>query len=388
MFDSLVRCFSRRSLILVSALSASMAVIGCGGDESGDGPGNPDGSPGQIDSGATPTDGNAPDIDGGSTVDPDGSNPTTDGGMTPDGGGTGFRPYSGPTANLRLINGDLLTDTAGRKVCLFGTDGDPRPYAVFNRLGFAGGDVITVDATYVKVPAGVDLRASHSITVGIGSDTAEGCVADDAQPLAPSSLTQDGYYTLVVRTYDEFFTRECAANASEDYCEFYGRSHMSETEVPCADQGLFLFADGFQISGDYVEAIRIVNLTSNASQIGSSFQSSSYSTNGNVAGGSAVGSGYDVTPDTDRMRICPTYLACDPAIADLDEAEAMLACTSDGDAAWTLAEVTDARLSADNRDTTVYVFGNAGILNASGTGVQNADIGIAIAHDVTDGPLP
>lgn len=301
----------------------------------------------------------------------------------------GFRPHDGATARMRLINGDLLTSSAGRKVCLFGDDGDPRPYAVFNALGFSAGEVVTIDASYVEVPAGVALRASHALTVGAGSNGAEDCDPAAAEPLAPASLTEDGYYTLVARTYDEFFTRECAADPAQDYCEFYPRSASDEAEVPCADQGLFLFADGFQLSGDYYEAVRIVNLSSNAAAIGSSFQPGAQSLHGNAAGGSGVGVGYSPLPPGERLRICPAYLRCDPALSSLEETEAVLSCTSDDDSPWALAEVIDERLSQPERNTTVYVFGAAGALNAGGTGLADfGDLGIAIAHDVSDGPLP
>jgi hypothetical protein len=288
-------------------------------------------------------------------------------------------------ARVRLINGDLLTSTAGRKICLFGTD-DDRPYAVLNALGFAAGSTVTVNATYVEVPAGVALRASQSITVGLGSNAADGCVASASQPLGEAPLMADRYYTIVARNYDEFFTGECAANPSEDYCEFYSRSRTSETEVPCATEGIFLFRDGNLISGNYERGLRLVNLTSNASQIASSATPNSYSTLGNIAGGTDINSGYEPA-SRDRLRICPSYLRCDPAIDSFAAANAVNACT-DGASAWLLGEVTNSRFVAPDRSTTVYVFGNAGRRNSSSSAIVDAEIGIAIAHDITDGPLP
>lgn len=299
----------------------------------------------------------------------------------------GFRPYTGPMARVRLINGDLLTSAAGRKVCLFGTD-DDRPYAVLNALGFAAGSTVTIDATYVEVPAGIALRASQPITIGLGTDTADGCALSESQPLGDAPLMADRYYTIVARNYDEFFTRECAANPSETYCEFYGRSRTSETEVPCATEGVFLFEDGNMISGNYANGLRVVNLTSNASQIALSFESGSSRPLGNVAGGERVNWGYNPFVEGERLRICPSYLDCDPSIDPLEAAYAMLGCTDDGASAWLLGEVTSSRFSAPDRNTTVYIFGNAGRLNSSGTAIVDADIGIAVAHDVTDGALP
>ncbi|MFK7986361.1 MAG: hypothetical protein AB8I08_10045 [Sandaracinaceae bacterium] len=300
--------------------------------------------------------------------------------------GLEMRTWSGATANVRLIVGDLLSTASGRKVCLYGTD-DDRPYMVLNRLGFSAGETVVVNATYVDVPAGIPLRVSHHITLGLADDTATGCNAASAVALDEDPLMEGRYYTVVARTYDAFFTGECAANAAEDDCEFYARSDSSLPEAACADQGTVLLEDGSLSDGAYVGRLRVANLTSNASQIGSAFGSGSWATHGNRLGGSSVGANYRFTESTNRMRLCPTFLECDPRITGIEEVEAVLGCT-EGEAPWTLAEVTNSRFSDDTRATTVYVFGNTGRLNASRDGLFGTEVGIVVAHDVSDGALP
>lgn len=298
----------------------------------------------------------------------------------------GLRTWGGATANLRLIVGDLLTDAAGRKVCIYGTD-DDRPYLVLNRLGFSAGDTITVNATYVTAPAGIPLRVSNHITVGLGSDTAAGCNPASAVPLSADPLETGDYYTVVARTYDDFFAGACAADASEDFCEFYARSDDSLPAVDCATEGTVLYEDGFRFSGDYVGAVRIANLTVNASQIARSFASSSLGPVGNRFGGSLVNTSYDPPKSAERLRICPSFLRCDPRITGLEQSNAVFGCTN-GEAPWVMAEVTSSRFTADDLATTVYVFGNSGVLNSGRDGLARTELGIVIAHDVSDGPLP
>lgn len=300
----------------------------------------------------------------------------------------GMRSWSGATANLRLILGDALGATAGRKVCIYGTD-DDRPYLVLNKLGLSSGQVVTVNADYVDAPAGVSLRVSHHFTLGLGDDTPEDCDASQATPLGSGALAANDFYSVVVRTYDEFLNYPCAANSSVDFCEFYTRANTSLPEVPCATQQPVLMKDGSRLNGSgYSGGVRIANFTTNASAISSSFSDSSSSPRGNLSGGSNVGINYEVPAESNRLRICPQYLTCDPRIDDVDYLLANLACTNDGDSDWMLAEATNSRFSAPDKNTTVYVFGNAGLLNQAQTGIQSNDVFLVVAHDVSDGPLP
>jgi len=301
-------------------------------------------------------------------------------------GSPGMRGWAGRRANLRVLDGQQLTEGATTKVCVYGSDGNSQPYAVLTVASTTVGTVTEVSAQYVEIPADTPLRASFATTTGVQDTTANGCQYNQAQPLNAGNSLVAGHYTAVVLQYSDFFTRECASNTgapSDSYCGYYPRSNSSLPSGPCAPKGIYLVRDGFSLSnGQRPGTYRVINATSNAMVIASSLQTGSLTLHTNLT---APGPGQSYIPpgNASTMTVCPSYVQCDPRLTALQASDARYSCTR-GETAFRLTSLTSPAITSTTRQSTIYVFGRAGQVSEPGTGLFGTEVSVLIATDVSN----
>lgn len=301
--------------------------------------------------------------------------------------GESLRPWDGPSASLRFINGDVFASSSSRTLCVYGPD-DERPYAVLSQPTLMPGEVRTVRATYVPVPALVPLRVSHHFRVGSDPADPADCDPRDAVVIGSPTvnrLLEDAAYTLVVRTFDRFFT-DCAAGEAPE-CGLFPRSGSGDAVADCTSEAPVLFTDGFRsgLTGEPIAYARLVNLTTNASRLNAASSPGSASSLPNRAGEGLV-LGYGPPLDSATLVLCPGYLGCSGRLSAAEASEANRRCWRGG-SELELANVENARLTSSVHATSVYVFGSAGRLDATGGSLGGNRVAIVVAHDESDGPL-
>ncbi|MFK8003779.1 MAG: hypothetical protein AB8H86_29725 [Polyangiales bacterium] len=302
-----------------------------------------------------------------------------------------FRALPAARAQMRLIDGFLVGDGGGHRVCLYGTDSD-QPFLALDSRGTDYG-INLAAATYIEVPAGIALRASVSFNVAAPTGTL-GCDAADAVPLNlyadGSFLNADAFYTVVHAIDDSFAPTACIHSGASD-CDFYpDTSPGSSTE--CAPEGLFVLEDGRVLGGAYRAGIRLTNYTDNASSI---------HLNRTAASGTGVpessrsfpalqSGGYNIAPggiSVDRWRVCSVQLDCDPDFPEelARDPQAELRCQLEESDRFLYAEYdVPARLYREDLASTIYVFGNFGELRVENRDLGNSRIAIVVASDISD----
>jgi hypothetical protein len=306
-----------------------------------------------------------------------------------------FRPWSGGTANLRLI--DLRTEgrVRGTKLCVFGADADSRPYAVFHARSNDARFVGEVAAVYGKVPAGIPLKFSTIAQTSYDPRAdAFGCRAALAvDPRGPSTLTQDRFYSVLNHRFDAAGLGRCSSRADVPQCAFYAASDASQPTASCARPGVYVVTDGERApDGKYLGGYRVLDVTENAAQIMSS-DGTGTSLHGHLDPHADFGTGYllqTVAPGPGGdpvLRICASPI-CDPTVTSTQYAEALSSCRTNDASPFRLATVAKRRLAEKDRATTIYVFGNVGPVSASGLGLRSKEVTVLVANDVSDGALP
>jgi hypothetical protein len=281
-----------------------------------------------------------------------------------------LRPWSGPTARLRLIDLQGLGPSVATKVCVYGADGDPRPYAVLVDVSRAPADRTVVPAWYATVPAGIPLRAaphSHFSVDGSGyEDTPGDCKPWLAQPVRGGAPLDAGAYYTGVRTIPGI-ADECDSMRGVEHCDFFPRHDLDGPGLLwCAGHGLFVVRDGKTRAG-----YRVVNATSNTSTIGASVELNTHLLLEHLSlDPSSYDHAYSEPAATSRLQICPYHLqAC--SAAGLDIVAGLIANVecSEGDPAWTIASIITSSLTTRERVTTFYVAGSVQSLSAGGAGL-------------------
>lgn len=292
-----------------------------------------------------------------------------------------LRPWSGATTSLRLIDGKVLGAAASTKLCVYGDDGDPRPYAVLTAAARQSGAIEVVRAAYAAIPSGIRLRASTHFQLTLTGDPGPvGCDVAQARPLHEGTPLNGTHYTAITVDYDEDFVGPCAARAGERFCGFYPRPNAASSPVPCAKEGLYVLEDGLRLDGKLVAGWRVVNATANASTI----EGLAFATHV-----STEPSGYLPPPlPVSVVSICSNVPLCDPALTASEASSARSDCTSNTNSRFRIASVDVPRIGERDRATTIYVFGAVGRLLGDKSGLTPSSLGIVVAHDVTDGPLP
>ncbi|RVU44722.1 hypothetical protein FRC91_07150 [Bradymonadales bacterium TMQ1] len=292
-------------------------------------------------------------------------------------------------ARLRLIVGDHRGRSSTRKVCLYRA-GDSQPFKVLTRAAVTESRIAMVYAEYVAVPAIADLQVAHLAWDDAYDESIEGCDASQARPLGDEGLVAGEYHTLVIAAYEQDARGSCAAHAEVEGCGFYpARSETSGSAAACPAPAAMLVRDGQRVDGSYQAGWRVVNVTANAEIIAASGEDNLWNRHASLfsAQGAAEAQFYNTLAFTSTVRVCPAYLLCEPGVDEEAQRAAVAACTR-GEASWLLAELNHARLSAPDQATTVYAFGLAGHLNATGDGIIGQEISLVVAHDVSDGELP
>lgn len=292
-------------------------------------------------------------------------------------------------AGLRVIVGQHLGDTSAHKVCFY-RDGESQPFHVMTRSAVTVSRIAMVYAEYARVPASADLRVAHLPWEDAYDESDEGCDASLARAVSEEGLVAGEYHTLVVPAYAQGSSGRCAANDEVEGCGFYPAGGQdSESTTACPAPAAMMVRDGQRLDGSYQAGWRVVNVTANAEIIGASSEDNLWNRHASLfsAQGAAETQVYNTLAFTNTMRVCPSYVLCEPGVDDQQHLEAVAACTR-GEASWLLAELNHGRLSAPDQATTIYVFGDAGRLNATGDGVIGQEISLVVANDVRDGALP
>jgi hypothetical protein len=328
---------------------------------------------------ARPPDARAPDA-----RPPDAGSPDA---RPPDAGVLTLRPWDGATAGLRLIDLQMFGPEVGTKLCLFGEDGDPRPYAVLAKRSRAREDEEPVPAVYAAVPGGIPLRASTSLVLSSGGgplDTSpSGCSAAAAAPIRGGApLAAGSRYTALKPLVNDAFS-SCDTSEAE-HCEFFPRYDSTRPPAPCAAAELLVIRDGKVAGGP--AGYRVVNLTSTAAIVSSSELADHYTLQRHLSLAPAASDhAYSQPTGSSTLQICPRYLqACFAGVlTTYASVTASIAC-SQRDEAWTVASTTSSRLAATDQATTFYVAGDARPLRRDHTGLLGAPAVIVVAIDPTD----
>jgi hypothetical protein len=326
---------------------------------------------------------------GGSTTGGSTTGGSTTGGSTTGGSTTGgstpleLRSVTGDSAHLRYFDFQQLGTSVVSKICVFGDDGDPRPYAVLADHSHADSEAqYSAAAAYVTVPAGVALKLQHLLSVASNLDTTTaGCDVTAAQALpalpgkSAAPLVANHYYTTAI-TPDSFFSY-CSSNTTQG-CGFYPQPSASSTNADCAPKnGQYLFEDGA------ASGFRIINLTTNSATISVSQAGGAYTDIYHPSTGITTNASYHDASGT-TLRFCPFYLTICPGMDTVAAWDVMIAC-ADG-SGWQVASADVPRITTTNTATTVYVVGQGKFLY-DGT-LHGASAQLVIANDVSDGPLP
>jgi hypothetical protein len=275
----------------------------------------------------------------------------------------GIRPYRGPTSQLRFIDLQLLGSDQVTKLCLFGADGVPQPYAVLTSLSEgADAPLVTVPAAYQTVPGFTTLVVAAYTGSGLDASP-DGCHLADAVPLpSPQALFFD-HQTLVV-------TRGGAAScdsSSQSLCSFYPRPPDSPPTGTCPAGGLYLLEDS-STDGGY----RVVNLTRNAAEI--DLGHGGYA-NLSISSPSIA---YEPPPSATALDVCPTYEYCYGVTPASDP------CQPEGDPSWFIASIPYP--FSMTQAVSLYVIGAAPPLASDGSRMVQEENGVVVvvAHDVHD----
>ena len=292
-----------------------------------------------------------------------------------------FRPYSGPRARLRVIDAHFKASGAGIKVCLFGDDDDPRPYAavrVANVVSVPGFES-PVKATYVEVPALANLRASvhprYDLDTVVIDSTADGCDGRDALHLrGEGGLIAGAHYTAVNISPSASSAR--CERSEEDGCQFYPMYGAGVAATQCAESGLRTFRDGHLGTGGY----RVVNLTNDAALLSHSPSLGVEVELRHTDLPFSFAESYEATIPGDTTYLCPAYARCTGADLDVNP---FTECTQ-GNPAWMLGTIESSRIARRDRFTSFYVVGEARELAANGSGLTGVNPKVITAHDVAD----
>jgi hypothetical protein len=296
---------------------------------------------------------------------------------TPDAAIAALRPWSGATASARAVDLQLLSAAVGTKICLFGDDGDPRPFAVLADRSHDSAELTwTVPATYVATPAGVPLRLQRILTFQPPDASPTGCDVADSDPLP--ALKTGEYYTIANTNVDNFFA-DCDT-ASDSKCAYFPKSDAARPDAMCATGRAYLIDDGDGTDTGW----RVLNLTTNAASIAATTAPDIYGVYANVdLDPTRAGRSFELpTPGETTLRVCPAYLdpCLVPPLAPVDAPLDIDSCTN-GDAAFTLGTVASSRLGDANAQTTFYIVGNAKPLSTDTTQLLGPDIVVVVAHD-------
>ena len=340
-------------------------------------PGTPDGRPGIPDArsgapDAPPTAGDAPPTARDAPPAAPDAPPAV-----PDAPIPAVRPWSGAAASARAVDLQLLSAAVGTKICLFGDDGDPRPFVVLADGSHDSAELTwTVPATYVATPAGVSLRLQHILTFQPPDSSPSGCDVSKSDPLP--ALQTGEYYTIANTSVDNFFA-DCDTGPDAT-CAYFPKSDAARPDAMCATGRAYLIDDGDGSDTGW----RVLNLTTNAANIAATTTADIYGVYANVdLDPTHAGRSFELpTPGETTLRVCPAYLdpCLVPPLAPVDAPLDIDACTN-GDAAFTLGIVTSSRLADANAQTTFYIVGNAKPLSTDTTQLLGPEIVVVVARD-------
>jgi hypothetical protein len=300
-------------------------------------------------------------------------------GMTPDAQVLSLRPWSGAVARLRVLDLRMFGPEVGFKLCVFGSDSDPRPYAVLVTRSLAPNVSHTIPATYVNVPAAAGLTA-HVVTFTLlGAQEPDpspaGCRRDSAESLrGAAGLTAGASYTAAYDVTDAFFAQ--CARSTEPGCEFYPKWGNETAATSCAEDGLRVFRDGHLGTGGF----RVINMTADAALLSHSPSLGLRVEVPHVDVPFNFAESYEATIPADGTYLCPEYVTCTTAALAVDP---FTECTT-GNPSWRVGEITSARIGAAGKFTSFYVVGDVRDLAANRSGLIGPSPTVVTVHDVAN----
>jgi hypothetical protein len=302
---------------------------------------------------------------------------------TPDAAPLMLRTWGGATASFRFIDAERLGPGTIGKLCIFGDDFDPRPYAVVATASHSPDDATwSVAATYgTSLPAGIALRVAYYRGAGL-DNTPDGCVLQDSMGLRGGQfLTAAAFYTATLTRAP--IPLVCEVSASDGCAYFPAITGTTATTGDCAAEGLYVLRDD-----TYTGVYRVVNLTLDAAAIGGSVAEgvSTPATNLSLVAEGHENDGQPVSASS-TFRVCPAYVdscyGADVTGGTLD----VTACTK-GDASWLLQELDEPRITMATKRTTLYILGLAAPPTTDAKMLDftayDGTTEIIVAHDVAE----
>lgn len=301
-----------------------------------------------------------------------------------------YRPLPSATANLRAL--DLGGNYYGHKLCIYGDDDEPLPYAVI--VAPAGRNHEASVTPYTQVPAGVPLRV-HVVenTWAFTLDCSRKSATPLSELITASPILSAGRYYSAVRT-EAAVTTECLSHTTSTKCEFYPAPEGTPATTPCQGGAHYLLEDGSLSGGHYSPGYRVVNLTNNAA-----FVSYGAAPAANGSANQAPLPHFRQTKSTTYnppltedlpILVCPWFLAACPQstgwTAD-DGFDALYSCLNDWVTTFRwLGGIASSPRLLQPKATTIYLVGDAGRLSVDRSKLTKRVQAIPVA-DIAD-PLP
>lgn len=299
-----------------------------------------------------------------------------------------YRALPTSTAHLRALA--LATnEVIGHKLCIYGDDDDPQPYAVVRALANSG-----IDDTlppYTLVPAGIPLRA-HVVDESVALWTFD-CNRQKAKPLTEliggkASLSEGRYYSAVRAGRPG--TKACVSDAAHARCGFYPPTQGTAATIDCPGQGDYLIEDGKRVGEHYEAGFRVINLSDNLSDLsyGAAPGASGASSQHAFAHYRVSQAATYVPPLTEDLPIlfCPWFLIdCDQTGSwTIDDGyDALIGCTDHwGTSGWLQGIGSSDRLMAQKASTLYFVGEGKGL--TSNQSKLAGTVGVYVVGDVAE----